>query len=287
LDTARTANALGRLCYLLGDYARSRELLDFAWKQQQKLNLSSTHRAQLRVLFNIGVLNREEGVYDEALEILERVSSIERKVGERSNDYLLCQIELAKLKNDCGQPQEAVEILEKVREIQKTDLVPEQLNCIRATIFMTQSLLSLGKVSKAEEVLSEIESIWKSLRVLTPHHPEELAINVTTASLRLHQNRGKECLENLNATIGWLESTLDKRHRYTIMAKFLLGQIYLQMNRVVEGLDQIQTSTAELIRSLGNDHPEVRRFVALETKYIAEYEKVSAEKGSAVVVRSS
>ncbi|KAK4215438.1 hypothetical protein QBC37DRAFT_386350 [Rhypophila decipiens] len=72
--TLRTANALGRIYCFLGHYKKSRDLLDVAWKGQQQLGFSrDAETAQLRTLFNIGVLNREEGLYEEAEECLGRV----------------------------------------------------------------------------------------------------------------------------------------------------------------------------------------------------------------------
>ncbi|KAM7213640.1 hypothetical protein V8F06_010961 [Rhypophila decipiens] len=72
--TLRTANALGRIYCFLGHYKKSRDLLDVAWKGQQQLGFSrDAETAQLRTLFNIGVLNREEGLYEEAEDCLGRV----------------------------------------------------------------------------------------------------------------------------------------------------------------------------------------------------------------------
>ncbi|KAK0713279.1 hypothetical protein B0T26DRAFT_873481, partial [Lasiosphaeria miniovina] len=60
--TLRTANALGRVDCFLGLYREAREMLDIAWKGQEALGFGRENEtAQLRTLFNIGVLNREEG----------------------------------------------------------------------------------------------------------------------------------------------------------------------------------------------------------------------------------
>lgn len=266
LDTARAANAFGRSLCILGKYAKSREMLDFAWKQQQKLKLGNTHRAMLRTLYNIGVLNREEGLYDEALELLEHASALYLKLGAWHNSYLLTQIDLAELKKECGQPQEAVAILEKVRLAQQKDRLPEQAECIRATIVMAQSLLSLGEDIRAESVLAETKNIRSHF--LTPDHPETLSINVTKAAIRLDQNRGAEVLDSLKDTISRLERVLGKGHQDTILATVLLGRIYLQVGLVEEGLDQIKLSTKALKDCLGTNHPNVRRLVELQATSI-------------------
>jgi tetratricopeptide (TPR) repeat protein len=84
-DVARTANALGRLLCFLGKYDRSRELLELAWKQQQELKLDPMNLAVLRTLFNLAVLNKEEGFYDEALDALEHAAALQLKRGEKTN----------------------------------------------------------------------------------------------------------------------------------------------------------------------------------------------------------
>ena len=86
--TLRTTNALGRINCFLGQYKESRDLLDMAWKGQDALGLSKEREtAQLRTLFNIGVLNREEGSYDASLDCLERVGAAYMKLfGGENNE---------------------------------------------------------------------------------------------------------------------------------------------------------------------------------------------------------
>jgi tetratricopeptide (TPR) repeat protein len=262
LDTARTATALARISCFLGKYDRARELLDFAWKQQQKLDLENVHRAMLRTLFTIGVLNREEGLYDEALELLERSSALEATYGERHHWYIFAQLELAVLKNDWGLPQEALSILEKVRAVQQEDFPPEKPNSIRATMVMAQSLLQLDEIDRAEEVLGTAEDI--AFRFLSPDHPENLKIHVTKAAICLSQNRGDQALEDLKDTIHRLDRILGEKHPDSIRATALLGQIYLQMGFSENGFDLIQRSTKALKDCFGNDHPKVKELCKLK-----------------------
>ena len=282
LDTARAANALGRSLCFLGHYARSRQMLDFAWEQQRRLKLGNTHRAMLRTLYNIGVLNREEGLYDEALELLEHASALYLKLGAEHPSYLLAQIDLAELKRDCGQPGEAVAMLEKVRTAQQKDIRPEQAECVRAAIVMAQSLLQSGEAVRAEEVLTETEKIGS--HCLTPDHPETLAINVTKAAIRLGQNRGAEVMNHLKDTVSRLERVLGKGHQDTILATVLLGQIYLQVGLVEEGRDQMKRSTEALKSCLGTDHPKVIRVVELQARSLDSLRWLDVENGSVTVL---
>ena len=125
LDTAKSAKSLARISYLR-HLTRARELLDFAWEQMHKLGLGNTHQAMLRNLYNLGVLNREEGFYEETLELLERASELQLAFGEipRNHDYLLCQIALAELKNECEHPEEAITIPERWNAPRATRLHP-------------------------------------------------------------------------------------------------------------------------------------------------------------------
>ena len=47
-----------------------------------KLGLGNTHQAMLRNLYNLGVLNREEGFFEEALELLEHAFELQLAFGE-------------------------------------------------------------------------------------------------------------------------------------------------------------------------------------------------------------
>ena len=279
LDTARTANAYGRSLYLRGNYVKAREMLDFAWEQQHKLKLSNTHRAMLRTLYNIGVLNREEGLYEESLELLEHALALYGKVGEGHPSHQLTQIDLAILKQESGQPAEAVAILEKVRMNQKKDQLPEQMERLRATTTMAQSLLQLGQHVRAENILSETDDMS---HYSTPNHPGVLAIHVTRAAIRLDQNRGAEILDDLKDTISQLERALGKGHQDAILAAVLCAQIYLQMGLMKEGLDQMKLLTEDLRACLGTDHPKVRRLVRLLATSIenSQRSEVSLEKST-------
>ena len=115
LDTAKSAKSLARISYLMRNLTRARELLDFAWKQMHKLGQGNTHQAMLRNLYNLGVLNREEGFHGETLELLEHASELQLAFCEvpRNHDYLLCQIALAELKNECEHSEEAITISER------------------------------------------------------------------------------------------------------------------------------------------------------------------------------
>lgn len=275
LDTARSANSLGRISYFLGDFTRARELLDFAWKQMHKLKLGNTHQAMLRTLYNLGVLNREEGFYEEALELLEHASELQLAFGaiQRNHDYLLCQIALAELKNEYGQPEEAITILTKVLSIQKSGMQPEQPDCIRAIRVMAQSLIQVGDLTRAEEVLSETS------KSLTANHPEGLLNKVVHAKLRLCQNRGDEVLEGLKDTVSRLSRVLGTEHPETILARSLLGHIMVQLGLEQEGLEIFRLSTEALTKCLGTEHPKVKRLVELQATSVASTQRPHEVKG--------
>jgi tetratricopeptide (TPR) repeat protein len=173
-DVARTANTLGRLICFLGKYDRSRELLELAWKQQQDLKLDPMNLAVLRTLINLAVLKRGEEFYDECLDDLERATALQLKQVEGNNSYLVVQIELAILKNACGQPEVAVCNFEQIQKIQRVKTSPEHSDCIRARLAQAQSYVQVGQLDLAEEALRSIEEI--SPKYLIADHPYSLRL---------------------------------------------------------------------------------------------------------------
>lgn len=277
LDVAKTANALGRVLTFLGQYDRSRELLDFAWKQQQDLKLPNNHLAIIRTLFNTGVLNRELGFYEEALELLERACALQRNLeSEPSNDYRLYQLELAILKNDLGQPEDALKILEPICRDQNTNMALEQGNGTFATVAMAQSLLQLGRLEQAMEVLEGMEGT--AIQFLNPNHPDKLKYNVTKAAISIAQSRGDKVQQDLEDTIEQLDSVLGTKHQESIRAKALLGQVYLQIGLHTKGLEAIQMAAKDLRDCLGCDHPRVESLSQLARLAGATFKRAKSKE---------
>lgn len=277
-DVARTANALGRLLCFLGKYDRSRELLELAWKLQQNLKLDPMNLAVLRTLFNLAVLKREEGFYDESLEGIERAAALQLKRGEGTNSYLVVQIELAILKNACGQPEAAVAILEQVQKIQRVKTSPEHPDCIRARLALAQSYIQIGQLDLAEKALRSNEEI--SPKYFTADHPYRLKLQVTKAEIsRLRGEYGNFVVDDLSGTISRLEQVLGNKHPETIYASFVLGQIYLEQGLEQQGRERIQWSMNTLKDCLGQNHPKVRELLNLEAASLARYRLIETDKG--------
>jgi tetratricopeptide (TPR) repeat protein len=277
-DVARTANALGRLLCFLGKYERSRELLELAWKLQQDLKLEPMNLAVLRTLFNLAVLKREEGFYDEALEALERAAALQLKRGEGNNSYLVVQIELAILKNACGQPEDAVALLEQVQKLQRVKMSPEHPDRIRASLALAQSYIQIGHLDLAEKALTSIQEI--SPKFLTADHPYNLKLRVAKAEIsRLRGEYGNSVVDDLSDTIGRLEQVLGTRHPETIYAGFVLGQVYLEQGLEQQGRERIRWSIDTLTDCLGQNHPKVKELLKREAASLARSRLMRTDKG--------
>jgi tetratricopeptide (TPR) repeat protein len=188
------------------------------------------------------------------------------------------QVELAILKNECGQPEVAVAILDQVQKIQRAETSPEHPDCIRASLALAQSYIQIGQLHLAEKALRSIEDI--SPKFLTPDHSYNLKLRVTNAEIkRLKGEHGNVVVDELRDTIIRLVQVLGKKHPETIYTSVTLAQVYLEQGLEKQGLELIQQSIRTLKDFLGESHPRVRELSKLEAASVAKYRPLNTDKG--------
>jgi tetratricopeptide (TPR) repeat protein len=261
LATLRTANALGHVLLFRGRYGESRKFLDIASVGQQKLMLSADHPALLRTVFNIGLLNCKQGMYDEALEWLERACLLwEKAYGERHHSFLSSLTELAGLMLEMGQPEEALPKLERIRLIQRESFRPDKPHCIRSEKVLGDTFLQLGRLEEANAVYESIVDIGE--KALGRNHPGALVLHLSVARLRFAQGHLQEARETLRDIVGKLNTTVGNHHPITLDAIGLLGEVYWQEGNYEQGQTHLEQAIHGMTKHLGTNHPKTTDLIS-------------------------
>ncbi|KAK3313598.1 hypothetical protein B0H66DRAFT_357041 [Apodospora peruviana] len=260
--TLRTANALGRMYCFLGRYREARDMLDIAWRGQEALGFSRDQEtAQLRTLFNIGVLNMEEGLYSEAVECLSRVQRAYTKLYD--SDAMLTHtafLELGIVHSRRGKPAEAVTLLERLLESQLAHHPDSRMELCQTRIALAEALTQVpGSVEQAKMVLTPALEFARSS--LEPDNPVRLKVELA------HANRVLACgpqqqdeplvLDDLRDVVARLERIFGLRHQTTVRGKVLLAMAYEHVagEEVAKAREMMQEAAETLKASLGPGHP--------------------------------
>ncbi|KAK0643970.1 hypothetical protein B0T16DRAFT_416929 [Cercophora newfieldiana] len=229
--TLRAANALGHLYLLLGRYSDSREMLLLASSGQSKLGFSQeTETAQLRTIFNLGVLSREEERYHEAAELLAR--SLESEVrlhGPEAYSTLRCRLEMAVLKIRSSTPGVDGDELEKgLRELQSV-LEVQVRKCPDAEgeqawtrIMLSEGLVKAERWEQAMDVLAPAVK-WANESSFPSDNPVWLRIELVRTKCLLALGREGEMGMGVRELVEMLERVYGE-HWLTREARVVMGK---------------------------------------------------------------
>ncbi|GAB1312429.1 Kinesin light chain 4 [Madurella fahalii] len=220
--TLRTTNALGMLYRLLGRYPQARSMLDVAWQGQEALGFSQEREtAQLRTLFNMGVLNREEGLYNEAYECLDRALAAERGLhGPHAHSTLRCQLELAVLKAERGELEPAVAELREVLATQLAHYPDGRSDQAHTRTALAETLVRLGLHDQAADALAPALSFVRA--TLRPENPVRLKVELANAGYLAASGRKQDVKPNLGELVSLLDTTFGPQHPFTARGRVLL-----------------------------------------------------------------
>ncbi|KAK3367665.1 hypothetical protein B0H63DRAFT_489599 [Podospora didyma] len=230
--TLRTANALGRIYCFLGKYAESRDILDLVWKGQSALGFSKENEtAQLRTLFNIGVLNREEGRPNEAFEMLDRALRAEQALyGARAHSTLRCQVELGILQTVRGDLEEAARNLEEALSNQLAHYPDSPMEHAHTRTALAEAFTQLKSPSQADETL---EPALRFVRAtLEPDNPVRLKVELAHATSLLAGGRGGEAFAETKKLVPLLESTFGLKHPISVRGRVLFKDSREKINDI-------------------------------------------------------
>ncbi len=168
LEQVIALNTSGLTWWTLGDNERALRDLEDGLERAEKLRVRKDEVAT--TLNNMGLVYREMGRYDEALDSLERALAIDRKLKSRwAVAYDLRN--KAQTLMRIGRTDEAVPLLEEA--LGEASAIGNRINESKTLLVLAEALVDLGRESEAREVYGRAldaarsmalrESIWRAL----------------------------------------------------------------------------------------------------------------------------
>lgn len=223
-DTCKSANALGHLLTLMGAYENSIKYLEIAQVGQDHLQLGSANAASLHTLFNLGVLDREQGLYQESFQTLGAAVRLREKAyGKNHKSTLIAQAEFATLMLEMGQAGEALDLLSRVVATFRTEFDNRQGDALRAELIFGNASLACGKVEDAESVLLDL--LPRAETCFGTDHPDFLKVRFSIGQLYLAKRDDELAEELLDVLLKQLKSTLGDDHISSLRCQGLLGRV--------------------------------------------------------------
>ncbi|KAI9148182.1 Kinesin light chain 4 [Paramyrothecium foliicola] len=260
----RTANALGRLCSFLGYYQESRELLETAWRGQRKLGFhEDAETAQQRTHFNLGVLDREQGLYNESFERLHKAcKSRLRLYGPEAFSTLDCELEFGILLCERGELSEAVKVLRSGLESQMKHYPKNLMMSIQFRTALGGTLTQNADYKEAHEILEP--AVLAAQEELSADNPRRLMLELCEAELRASLPTSCDrLLRSMPDLVEKLASALGKHHPIFINAEAVYARILFKSGETKRARAMAQDASNELGTVLGASHPKVIKLLEL------------------------
>ncbi len=157
-------NTAGLIWWSLGDFEKSLTELEIALKQARQLDIRPDEIAS--TLNNIGLVHRERGDYEKALETFDQALAIDTELQSKwamAYDYRNKGLTYLEMK----QPKTAVPLFEKAFEL--SNAIGNQINAAKARLGLGNALLALKTYDSAKDAYSEALSLSKTMRIKETH----------------------------------------------------------------------------------------------------------------------
>jgi len=227
-------------------------------------NLEPHHRYVMTCRANLGLLLLQTNKIEEAESLLKQALS------DTEGKYGLDHLDVAAALNNLGwvymisrRYEEAEPFFRKALIISKSSLGPEHPNVAVCLGNLAQSLLDRGLPAEAELLVDQALLIVESK--YGPDHPkvaDQLAIMVRVLQ---QADRLSEMAALLKRSLDIRETTYGITRPSTVMCAYNLALCLLTMNKLAESeplLRSVITTSIEIKRSEGQDHPHFRTMIA-------------------------
>ncbi|MDZ7830501.1 MAG: tetratricopeptide repeat protein [Desulfobacterales bacterium] len=157
-------NTAGLIWWSLGNFEKSLTELEIALKQARQLDIRPDEIAS--TLNNIGLVHRERGDYEKALETFDQALAIDTELQSKwamAYDYRNKGLTYLEMK----QPETAVPLFEKAFEL--SNAIGNQINAAKARLGLGNALLALKTYESAKDAYSEALSLSKKMRIKETH----------------------------------------------------------------------------------------------------------------------
>ena len=247
-----------KLCLKVGEclYVDGKMKEAVIWLQEsckwRDRNLTQDDADRLLSQHELAVAYRANGQVKEAMELLERVITIEEVVAEDHPNRLASQHMLATAYRSNGQVKEAIELLERVVTIQEV-LAEDHPDRLASQYELARAYRSNGQVKEAIELLERVVTIRE---VLAEDHPDRLASQHELARAYHSNGRIKEAIELLEHVVTIRRKTMAEDHPERVASEDVLAFFYENLQKTSE---TSETSTS-FMDDLAAEDEEGRQF---------------------------
>ncbi len=263
-----------------GNTVTAREILDKASKDIGT-GLAKDPEAQAQMMWVMGTVYSDLGLYSRAQPLLERSVEIRRRVlGPEHPDTLKSMNDLATDLDGSGHYAEAEKLEREALDISRHVLGPEHPDTLRLMSNLANTLWQEGHYPEAEKLNRETLGIQR--RVLGPEHPATLrSMNNLATDL---DDSDPEAEKLFRETLDIKRRVLGPEHPDTLLAMSNLAYVLADKGRYAEA-EKLHRETVDLRRRvLGLEHPDTLKsmtnlaiVLSREGSY-AEAEKLEREE---------
>ena len=194
------------------------------------------------------------GEYALAIPHAERALALrEARLSSDHPDALAAKVQLARAYSWASRPQEAIKLLEQVRDKQWQDPGPEHLDTMATLYTLGAAYLRTGRREDAIGMLERVYAVRS--RRLTPDDPEHLNITTLLASAYLVNDKATEAISLLERAKEVGLRRYSAEHPGYLIIIHMLGKAYLKTGRTKDAIALLQIVRDGRARVLEPDHP--------------------------------
>ena len=277
-----------RLCdaaFPVSDYYADNETrsLKRRFQHQIVISLSSVHDINSRelglILLQVGVFLRNDGNYQQAIELLEKAFNVLDTVqGSNDSDTLNAMRHLGWAYNSRGRWTDAMTIGEKLVQIRRELHEGEHYDTLTAMADLALTYWNQGRLGEA--VTLEEEVLKAMSKFLGEDHPDTLRAMANLALTYAIQGRLGDAINLEEEVLKARIRLLGEDHHETLRAMSNLGADYLNDLRLDDSISLLEKSYEGRRKLLGEQHPDTLRTLG----WLAEaYQKVGRVDESIVM----
>lgn len=255
LSIATMRNSLASVFAETTRFEEAREELGLVMQARQA-RLGPDDPQTLRVMFDLGAIDRLAGNYEKARDRFETVLAARTRVlGEYHQDTMSTMNSLATVLDDLGEHERSVELLETVITFQLEELGKDHPHTLATRNNLADSLGKLGRHDESLSILEDVLAIKR--RVLGEDHPSHILALNNLASTYSDLDRRDDAEPLLIEAYEISDRTLGERDMRTLILANNLSRLYLETGRAQQAKELLLPAIPIAEESLAPDHPLV------------------------------
>ncbi len=235
-----------------GNSITAREILDKASKEIDT-GLAKDPEVQSQMMYVMGYVYANLGLYPQAKSLLDRAIEVERRVlGPQNPETLKSRSLLGAVLHREGRDGESEKLLLETLDMQRRVLGAADRETLSTASRYAQTLMFEGRYADAEKLQRETIDIQR--RVLGPEHEDTMSsLNNLADNLHL-QGRNGEAEKLLQEALDMKRRVLGAEHLSTLAGDNDLAAVLIDQKRYIEGEKLLRETLALERRILGSEH---------------------------------